>query len=198
MADPYQILGVARSADDATIKRAYRRLAKKLHPDLNPGDKAVENRFKEATAAYELLSDAEKRRQFDLGLIDFATLAPKLEAPRLTVMDVSMTSGDMFNQNFLVHLNVQNPNDRELPIKGIDYKLFLQGDSFAEGVSTAPFVVPALGEKEFDLTVRTNFVSSLGRLLTRLNGKKSVEYVIEGQVLLSSGMRQRVAARLAQ
>lgn len=124
-----------------------------------------------------------------------STLAPKLEAPRLTVMNVSMTSGDMFNQNFLVHLNVQNPNDRELPIKGIDYKLFLQGDSFAEGVSTAPFVVPALGEKEFDLTVRTNFVSSLGRLLTRLNGKKSVEYVIEGQVLLSAGMLRKIPFR---
>ncbi len=124
-----------------------------------------------------------------------STLAPKLEMPRLTVMNVAMTSGDMFNQNFLVHLKVQNPNDRELPIKGIDYKLFLQGDSFAEGLSTAPFVVPVQGEEEFDLTVRTNFVSSLGRLLSRLNGKKSVEYVIEGQVLLSSGMLRKIPFR---
>lgn len=124
-----------------------------------------------------------------------STFAPKLESPRLTVMSVAMTSGDMFNQNFLVHLNVQNPNDRELPIKGIDYKLFLQGDSFAEGVTTAPFVVPAQGENQFDITVRTNFVSSLGRLLSRLNGKKSVEYVIEGQVLLSSGLLRKIPFR---
>ena len=104
-----------------------------------------------------------------------SSLAPKIETPRLAIVSVSMTSGDVFSQNFLVRLNVQNPNDRELPVKGIDYKLFLQGDSFAEGMSNAPFVVPALGEKEFDLTVRTNFVSSVGRLLTRLNGKNTVE-----------------------
>lgn len=124
-----------------------------------------------------------------------SSLAPKLETPRLTIINVAMTSGDVFSQNFLVHLNVQNPNDRELSIKGIDYKLFLQGDSFAEGVSGAPFVVPALGEKEFDLTVRTNFVSSIGRLLTRLNGKKTVEYVLEGKVMLQSGMIRSIPFR---
>lgn len=124
-----------------------------------------------------------------------SSLAPKLQTPRLTVVNVAMTSGDIFSQSFLVHLNVQNPNDRELPIKGIDYKLFLQGDSFAEGVTTAPFVVPALGEKEFDLTVRTNFVSSLGRLLTRLNGKRTVDYVIEGKVMLESGMIRKIPFR---
>ncbi len=56
-------------------------------------------------------------------------------------------------------VNVENPNDRELPIKGIDYKLFLEGDSFAEGVSNKPFTVPAQGDTDFDMTVRTNFVS---------------------------------------
>ena len=121
-----------------------------------------------------------------------SSLAPKLEAPRLTIVRVAMTSGDIFSQNFLVQLNVQNPNDRELPIKGIDYKLFLQGDSFAEGVSARPFVVPALGETDFDLTVRTNFVSSVGRLLSRLNGKKTVEYIIEGKVLLQSGLVRNI------
>jgi len=121
-----------------------------------------------------------------------SSMVPKLESPRLKVVDVAMTSGDVFNQNFRVRVNVENPNDRELPIKGIDYQLFLQGDSFAEGVSTAPFVVPAKGATDFDLTVRTNFVSSLGRLLTRLNGKKTVEYVIEGKVLLSSGLLRKI------
>lgn len=124
-----------------------------------------------------------------------SSLAPKLETPRLTIVNVAMTSGDVFSQNFLVHLNVQNPNDRELAIKGIDYQLFLQGDSFAEGVSSKPFVVPALGETEFDLTVRTNFVSSVGRLLTRLNGKKTVEYVLEGKVMLESGMIRKIPFR---
>jgi DnaJ-class molecular chaperone len=70
MADPYKVLGVARGASDEDIKRAYRKLAKKLHPDLNPGDKKVETQFKETTAAYDFLSDATKRRQYDRGEID--------------------------------------------------------------------------------------------------------------------------------
>jgi len=126
------------------------------------------------------------------GLGACSSMVPKLESPHLKVVDVAMTSGDVFNQNFLVRVNVQNPNDRELPVKGIDYRLFLQGDSFAEGMSSAPFVVPARGDTDFEMTVRTNFVSSLGRLLTRLNGKKTVEYVIEGKVLLSSGLLRKI------
>jgi LEA14-like dessication related protein len=127
-----------------------------------------------------------------IGLTACSALGPKLETPRLTIIKVAMTSGDIFNQNFLVHLNVQNPNDRELPIKGIEYKLFLQGDSFAEGTSGKPFTIPANGETEFDMTVRTNFVSSAGRLLTRLGGKKTVEYVFEGKVMLASGMVRNI------
>lgn len=127
-----------------------------------------------------------------IALAACSSLAPKIETPRLAIVSVSMTSGDIFSQNFLVRLNVQNPNDRELPVKGIDYKLFLQGDSFAEGMSNAPFVVPALGEKEFDMTVRTNFVSSIGRLLTRLNGKDTVDYVLEGKVLTDLGMIKKI------
>lgn len=69
MKDPYELLGVARDASPADIKKAYRALAKKLHPDVNPGDESVEQRFKEVTAAYDLLSDAERRRQFDSGMI---------------------------------------------------------------------------------------------------------------------------------
>jgi DnaJ-class molecular chaperone len=70
MADPYKTLGVARGASADEIKKAYRKLAKKLHPDVNPGNKKVEQQFKEATASYDLLSDAEKRRKFDAGEID--------------------------------------------------------------------------------------------------------------------------------
>ena len=69
MKDPYELLGVARGASQDEIKKAYRTLAKKLHPDVNPGDKSVEQRFKEITAAYDLLSDVERRRQYDAGMI---------------------------------------------------------------------------------------------------------------------------------
>ena len=63
--DYYEVLGVERGADDATLKKAYRKLAKKYHPDMNPGDKEAEAKFKEATEAYSVLSDPEKRRTYD-------------------------------------------------------------------------------------------------------------------------------------
>ena len=70
MKNPYEILGVSTTATAAEIQSAYRKLAKKLHPDLNPGDKAAEEKFKEVAAAYDLLGDAEKRKRFDNGEID--------------------------------------------------------------------------------------------------------------------------------
>lgn len=63
--DYYEVLGVDKSADDAAIKKAYRVLAKKYHPDMNPGDKEAEAKFKEASEAYAILSDPEKRKQYD-------------------------------------------------------------------------------------------------------------------------------------
>ena len=63
--DYYEVLGVEKNADDAAIKRAYRQLAKKNHPDLNPGDKDAEERFKEINEAYQVLSDPQKRAQYD-------------------------------------------------------------------------------------------------------------------------------------
>ncbi len=78
MKDPYEVLGVAKTATPEEIQKAYRALAKKLHPDLNPGNKKSEERFKEVSAAYALLSDADKRRQFDAGEID----ASGAERPR--------------------------------------------------------------------------------------------------------------------
>ena len=70
MRDPYEILGVARTASSEDIQKAYRRLAKKLHPDLNPGNKEAEERFKEVSLANDILSDADKRKKFDSGEID--------------------------------------------------------------------------------------------------------------------------------
>ena len=63
--DYYEVLGVGRDADEAAIKKAYRALAKKYHPDMNPGDKEAEKKFKEASEAYAVLSDPDKRRQYD-------------------------------------------------------------------------------------------------------------------------------------
>lgn len=63
--DYYEVLGVDKNADDAALKKAFRQLAKKYHPDMNPGDKGAEQKFKEIQEAYAVLSDADKRRQYD-------------------------------------------------------------------------------------------------------------------------------------
>lgn len=63
--DYYEVLGVGRDADAKAIKRAYRKLAKKYHPDMNPGDKQAEQKFKEITEAYNILSDDEKKKLYD-------------------------------------------------------------------------------------------------------------------------------------
>jgi len=70
--DPYAALGLTRTASEDEIKKAYRRLAKKLHPDVNPGNRGTDQQFKDITAAYELLSDPAKRQRFDRGEIDAA------------------------------------------------------------------------------------------------------------------------------
>ena len=65
MKDPYATLGVTRTASAEEIKKAYRKLAKKLHPDMNPGDKKAEERFKEVSAAFDVVGDADKRKEYD-------------------------------------------------------------------------------------------------------------------------------------
>lgn len=70
LSDPYAVLGVPRGASIEDLRQAYRKLAKELHPDARPGDRASEERFKEVTAAFNFLSDPQRRRKFDRGEID--------------------------------------------------------------------------------------------------------------------------------
>lgn len=88
--NPYERLGVKPDADQKEIQSAFRKLAKKFHPDLNPGDKRAETRFKDISAAYELLSDEEKRARFDRGEIDMTGAE---QAPRNYYRDYASASG---------------------------------------------------------------------------------------------------------
>src|SRR5579885_2587924 len=106
MKNPYVVLGVAKNASDEELKRAYRRLAKRLHPDVNPGNQAVEQQFRELNAAYELLSGPVLRRRFDTGEIDaegrergFSPRASSTRAERRTTTD-SFSLDEIF-QEFL-------------------------------------------------------------------------------------------------
>lgn len=123
-----------------------------------------------------------------------SSLPTNLIAPKVGLVGIQMTSTDMFAQKFRVRVKVENPNDVELPVKGFEYQILLMGDSFAEGTSTDRFVLPAKGEAEFDMLVTTNFVSSLGRLISRVGGGKleNLDYEISGDVLLERGFVRKI------
>ena len=99
--DYYEVLGVEKGADDATIKKAYRTLAKKYHPDMNPGDEAAAEKFKEASEAYAVLSDAEKRQKYDqFGHAAFDGGAGGAGYGDFSSMDFSDIFGDIFGDLF--------------------------------------------------------------------------------------------------
>jgi len=129
-----------------------------------------------------------------LALAACAGLGTKLEAPTLEVTGVQMLSGDMFSQLFKVRVKVQNPNDLEVPVESIEYTLFLMGDRFGEGTTDHAFVLPARGEAEFDMMLTTNFVSALGRLVSRMGGSKleNVAYEITGKLHLQKGLMRTI------
>jgi LEA14-like dessication related protein len=123
-----------------------------------------------------------------------STFNQKLESPELSLLGIQMLSTDMFAQKFKVRVLVKNPNDLEIPVRGIDYTIILMGDSFAEGVSNDQFLLPAKGEAEFEMLITTNFVSSFGRLLSRVGGNKlqDLHYEIVGEVLVDKGMIRKI------
>lgn len=99
--DYYEVLGVEKNADDAAIKKAYRALAKKYHPDMNPGDAEAEKKFKEASEAYAVLSDADKRRQYDqFGHAAFEGGAGGAGGFDFSGMDFGDIFGDIFGDFF--------------------------------------------------------------------------------------------------
>jgi LEA14-like dessication related protein len=113
-------------------------------------------------------------------------LVPHFERPTLSVLSVQVLRAELWRQELKVRLRVQNPNDRELPIKGLSYTLDLEGQQFAHGESYASFTVPALGEADFDMSVSANLTSLALRVLSR-NGNE-VHYHIAGHISLSSGL----------
>jgi LEA14-like dessication related protein len=121
-----------------------------------------------------------------LGLSGCSLFVPKLERPTLSVVKVQLLKSDLWHQELRVRMRVQNPNDRALPVKGIVYQLDVEGQELAHGMSGDSFVVPALGEAEFDMSVSANMANMLIKLLNK--GGTEVEYRIYGKISLSAGL----------
>ena len=135
--DYYEVLGVSKTATDAEIKKAFRVLAKKYHPDMNPGDKEAEAKFKEAQEAYAVLSDAEKRKQYDqFGHAAFDGGAGGAGGFDFSGMDMGDIFGDIFgdffgglSEQFCNHADVINNQSKQInalyQIHQRDYKELL-------------------------------------------------------------------------
>jgi LEA14-like dessication related protein len=120
-------------------------------------------------------------------LLTACALAPHLTAPHLQIVGVQLVGSDLLAQQLKVRMHVDNPNDRALPIAGLDYTLEVDGEALATGESAASFVVPALGSAEFDMNVTTNVAGALIHLLSRGAGTAGLSYRLSGKVSLSSG-----------
>jgi LEA14-like dessication related protein len=126
-----------------------------------------------------------------LPLLAGCAVLPRFETPKLSIVALKVQSADIFSQRLQMRLRVMNPNTRELPVKGITYRIELDGAELGNGATNTEFVVPAMGEAEFDAVLTTNLAAALGRLLSR-RGQESLDYRLVGDVALSSGFLRRI------
>lgn len=109
-------------------------------------------------------------------------IAPKFNRPNVTVIGIEMRSGNLLQQNFAVKLNIQNPNDRALPVRGLRAELNVGGEQIASGVSDRAVTVPAFGESEFDMTISANLALALLKLADRANKQAdAIDYDLSGE-----------------
>jgi LEA14-like dessication related protein len=108
-------------------------------------------------------------------------VAPKFNRPNISVISIELRSGNLFQQSFAVRLNIQNPNARALPVSGLHVELNVDGVEIASGASDHPFVVPPLGESEFDMTIKANMALAVLKLSQKMDQHAdSVDYDLTG------------------
>lgn len=119
------------------------------------------------------------------------SVLPQFETPKLSVIGIEMQSADIFSQRLKVRMRVLNPNSRELPVKGIRYRIEVNDAELGQGLTDTPFIVPAMGEAEFDVQVTANMAGMLAKLLSRRKSE-ALDYRLVGEVALSSGFLRRI------
>jgi len=108
-------------------------------------------------------------------------MAPALQKPNLSVARIDFVGGNLLQQHFLVTLNIQNPNDRALPVTSLHVELNVAGERIASGVSNRAFVVPAGGDTQFDMTITANAALALLKLSQRKDPHAdSIDYDMSG------------------
>jgi LEA14-like dessication related protein len=108
-------------------------------------------------------------------------LAPHVERPILTVVGIELVGGNLLQQNFLVKFNVQNPNDRALPVTGLHAELNVLGERVASGVVDRAFVVPAEGSSQFDMAISANLALVLFKLKATTDKRSDdIDYELTG------------------
>jgi LEA14-like dessication related protein len=114
------------------------------------------------------------------GAVACSLVAPRFERPTLSVVSIELVGGNLLHQNFLVKFNVQNPNDRALPVTGLHAELNVMGERIATGVSNRAFVVPAYGATEFDMNISANLALVVLKLKGRSGSPDSIDYDMSG------------------
>lgn len=113
--------------------------------------------------------------------------APTLEPPKVSIVGVEVVSGELWMQHLKVRLQMHNPNERELPVTGLEYTVEIAGQEFGSGAATERFVVPPHGDAEFDSHVTTNLAASALKLLAH-GPSVLVPYRLAGKVSLGEGL----------
>jgi LEA14-like dessication related protein len=115
-------------------------------------------------------------------LLCTAACAPKFERPILNVVSIEMQHGNLLQQSFLVKFQIQNPNNRALPVSGLHAELNVGGERIASGVNDRAFVVPPMGQSEFDMTITANMALALLKLANQ--HADSIDYDVTGAASL--------------
>jgi LEA14-like dessication related protein len=124
-----------------------------------------------------------------VGLIGGCALfGDKWQSPHLAVVKVDMMDSNILSQRFRIRLRAQNPNDRELPVRGITCKLEVAGEEFGNGVAGEQFVVPAHGEAEFDMLLTTNLAGALLGVAGKKDHGETLDYRLSGKIDLARGL----------
>jgi LEA14-like dessication related protein len=123
-----------------------------------------------------------------------SVFVPKLQSPQLSIVNVEHLGSNLLEQRLRVHIRVENPNDRELPVAALTYSIEVAGQEFAHGAANESFTVPPRGESEFATDVSANMAGALIAILGRGHGSANdpIDYRIVGEVRLADGFVRKI------